>query len=396
MWNTITVSSNQQSSKACTNMSLILAISYTIVLVHGTSIRTTSLLRTHSENDDTQPAVVLSAREALFCDVCVRNIKHCNRYIPDVKLFDTNRPPAETNLGSLVECQPSEAEFWITDGRFKLGDGEHEEETRDGCPSPRRRPNYEGKLLKAQRICSLAKQKITAGNTVVSCTADLNKFQSTSVSRRARRDCDKRFFLMSEEDDTENPQEHDAEEVVNEMSNDRDADERTGRASIASDARRDTQQEINDDNDLTDTAAAVSEHAMNLINRIACDVCLNKVKSCADYRPNPQMLSSEFPSPSKLGRLLFCEASERMYYARADSFKMTAEELSKTQCKGTSVRRAPTLDGRLGLARRHCGRYLKKVDFENCQESATGIAGRVKKNRPAEETCTKENLYTYK
>ena len=176
-----------------------------------------SLLRSYttqtiSDTDD-PPAVVLSARESIFCDVCVSKTTHCNRYIPDVRLFDSNRPPPEKSLGALIECKPSEAEYWMTDGAFKLGDGDHDEETRDTCPSPRRRPKYQGKLSKAQQICSLAKKKIT-GTTTRSCTTDLNAFQSTNADRRTRRDCGKRFFLTLEEDENEDPQDSDAQEIV--------------------------------------------------------------------------------------------------------------------------------------------------------------------------------------
>ena len=178
---------------------------------------TSSLLRSYttqtiSDTDD-PPAVVLSARESIFCDVCVSKTTHCNRYIPDVRLFDSNRPPPEKSLGALIECKPSEAEYWMTDGAFKLGDGDHDEETRDTCPSPRRRPKYQGKLSKAQQICSLAKKRIT-GTTTRSCTEDLNAFQSTNADRRTRRDCGKRFFLTLEEDEDEDPQVSDAQEIV--------------------------------------------------------------------------------------------------------------------------------------------------------------------------------------
>ena len=177
---------------------------------------TSSLLRSYttqtiSDTDD-PPAVVLSARESIFCDVCVSKTTHCNRYIPDVRLFDSNRPPPEKSLGALIECKPSEAEYWMTDGSFKLGDGDHDEETRDTCPS-RRRPKYQGKLSKAQQICSLAKKKIT-GTTTRSCTNDLNAFQSTNADRKTRRDCGKRFFLTLEEDEDMDDPQSDAQEIV--------------------------------------------------------------------------------------------------------------------------------------------------------------------------------------
>ena len=74
---------------------------------------------------------------------------------------------------------------------------------------------------------------------------------------------------------------------------------------------------------------------------------------------------------------------------------MTKEELANTECKDMNPRRTPTLDGRLGLARRHCGRFFRKINYSDCEGSTTGLAGVSKKDRPASETCNKENLYKY-
>merc|ERR1712159_268361 len=80
--------------------------------------------------------------QKIGCDVC-QSKPSCSSYVPPKSLFDTTRPAPEKNLGSLVECKPSQAEIWTTDGYFKVGDAAHQPaESRPGCPSERRKPKY--------------------------------------------------------------------------------------------------------------------------------------------------------------------------------------------------------------------------------------------------------------
>ena len=56
--------------------------------------------------------------------------------------------------------------------------------------------------------------------------------------------------------------------------------------------------------------------------KIACDICVQKVKSCDSYTPTALQFNPTRPAPSMLGKLAVCEASEREIWTTNDYFKV--------------------------------------------------------------------------
>ena len=60
--------------------------------------------------------------------------------------------------------------------------------------------------------------------------------------------------------------------------------------------------------------------------KIACDVCVQKVKDCSTYKPNTAQFNPVRPPPSSLGKLKVCEASEREIWSVGDYFKVAGSK----------------------------------------------------------------------
>ena len=125
-----------------------------------------------------QTSGVLSTWQKVACDICLNKNVHqtCTSYIPDNRLFNLTHPAPEQNMGTLIECKPSEREYWTTVGRFKIGDANHEPETGgSSCPSPRRcRPYYNGLGDSARRMCCTFARLLPSASTTSACSDLVN------------------------------------------------------------------------------------------------------------------------------------------------------------------------------------------------------------------------------
>jgi hypothetical protein len=118
-------------------------------------------------------------------------------------MFNATRPDAY-KMGSLIVCDASEEEIWTTEGKFKVGDEEHQPpEGRVGCPcnpdepdgpSCRRQSQQEGKLDFARdKICKvLGKKGMPTDSGDESCTKWMGKVVPNSQGGDVP-DCKDRF-----------------------------------------------------------------------------------------------------------------------------------------------------------------------------------------------------------
>ena len=118
---------------------------------------------------------ILSTRQRVACDICLKRVSSCENYIPDANMFNATRPSPEQNLGKLVECKPSEREYWTTVGRFKIGDAAHAPaEARSGCPDAKRVPFYDGLAENARKMCNLFSSSLPKTSSDSACSAFVN------------------------------------------------------------------------------------------------------------------------------------------------------------------------------------------------------------------------------
>eukprot|EP00403_Amphidinium_massartii_P040252 CAMPEP_0178444738 /NCGR_PEP_ID=MMETSP0689_2-20121128/39715_1 /TAXON_ID=160604 /ORGANISM="Amphidinium massartii, Strain CS-259" /LENGTH=332 /DNA_ID=CAMNT_0020069085 /DNA_START=57 /DNA_END=1056 /DNA_ORIENTATION=- len=116
-----------------------------------------------SGGDKAEPT--MNIRQRVVCDVCLRRLHSCSGYTISPEALSPYRPAPERNLGRLVECKPSEREYWTRTDRFKVSGDDVPEQ----CPSERRRPLINGKGDFARnRIC---KYGLEYGKYHGDCTA---------------------------------------------------------------------------------------------------------------------------------------------------------------------------------------------------------------------------------
>jgi len=315
----------------------------------------------------------LTAREAIFCDVCMRKPRNCESYSPDSRLFDEVRPAPEMNMGRLVECKPSEAEFWTTDGEFKIGDGYHADETRIGCPIPRRWPKYTGRLSKAQQICKLAVKKIDGRyKDGKACSGPLlKKFQSTNKRRQAHRNCHFRFHVPKDEEPVvvSEPDEVPEPEPENEIPSGPDLMSPEEPIESIPGLHISDLDEVEQDSKNTSaryslTPSEPSHNFAKLSPReaIFCEVCMSK-PSCGTYMPDPRLFDRNRPPPEQnLGRLVECKPSEAEYWTTDGTFKIgdgRHEEEVRHGCP--EPRRRPKYTGRLTKAIQICNLATRSI-----------------------------------
>lgn len=124
---------------------------------------------------------------------------------------------------------------------------------------------------------------------------------------------------------------------------------------------------------------------LNLRQKIVCDACLKKVKTCEDYVPAPGLLNPVRPEPdSPNGRYWQCSPSERELWSSDNAFKVLEDGTSalgdRTKCPGggiVSERRAAKKVGKLSLARRICKLALRnKKHCSDLVNEKAGVFGR--------------------
>jgi len=138
------------------------------------------------------------------------------------------------------------------------------------------------------------------------------------------------------------------------------------------------------------------EPLMQLRQRIACDICLGKLKDCQGYIPSKKMLSPVRPPPeTPNGRYFVCHASERELYTRDDDFKVTMDETIPSEGDWSvcpKERNANKETGKLPQARRMCTTVgLSWQSFSSCGDfvnDKAGVFGRA-------VTCSAEGIYRF-
>mmetsp|Transcript_20764 Transcript_20764/g.37806 ORF Transcript_20764/g.37806 Transcript_20764/m.37806 type:complete len:312 (+) Transcript_20764:70-1005(+) len=130
---------------------------------------------------------------------------------------------------------------------------------------------------------------------------------------------------------------------------------------------------------------------MSIRQRVVCDVCLRRVRSCSDYTISPEALSPYRPAPERnLGRLVECKPSEREYWTRTDRFKVMGDDVPE-QCP--SERRRPLINGKGDFARKRICKYgLAYSSYSDCTAL---VEDKVPNTQGRKVECTKESLYIF-
>ena len=138
---------------------------------------------------------------------------------------------------------------------------------------------------------------------------------------------------------------------------------------------------------------AAAANGMNTRQKIACDMCMNSVKDCGEYSPDPMMLNNTRPDPSKLGSLVQCDASEEEIWTTSGYFKVGDEEhppgetrhscpCNENEPDGPSCRRQSRQDGKEEFAQdKICGVLInKRMPQSGKDGSCTAWVGKVVPN----------------
>ena len=134
--------------------------------------------------------------------MCSQKVTDCSSYMPSEGMFNSTRPEP-TKLGRILVCDASEDEIWTTEGRFKVGDEDHQPpESRTGCPcNPdsgasdcRRQAVQVGKLdFEREKVCGiLIKKDMPSSGRDSSCSKWVEKVVPNSQGGEVD-DCQTRF-----------------------------------------------------------------------------------------------------------------------------------------------------------------------------------------------------------